>query len=92
MTSSTMNKYLTAHTELRIVKKILGDTFGYPTIRDCLEVLKTANNKVLNRHIESTNLKLEHELFMCEVRTIKERNYYENYSKFNRKRNQSGSL
>ena len=71
MTSNIMNKYLTAHTELRIVKKILSNTFGYPTIKDCLEVLKTANNKVLNRHIENTNLKLEHELFMCEVRTIK---------------------
>ena len=65
-----MNKYLTAHTELRIVEKILSNTFGYPTICDCLEVLNTANRKVLNRHIESTNLKLEHELFMCEVRTI----------------------
>ena len=68
--SITMNRYLTAHTELRIIEKIRSNTFGYPTINHCLEVLNTANRKVFNRHIESTNLKLEHELFMCEIKRI----------------------
>jgi hypothetical protein len=58
---------ISATTEMRILKK----TGMFLSIKDALLVIKRANDKLMCKQIETTNLKLEHELFMCEVEKIK---------------------
>ena len=56
--------------ELRLVTKVTKNK-PFQKISKVLNALDHAGRSVLRRRVEQTDLKLEHELFMCEARRCK---------------------